>query len=623
MSQRLRVCLSSLLTLLVFASVAAASARTPNVSISLNPSVPSPELLGTSITWTATISGGQQGHTYDYQFSAAPQGQTQIVRDFDLPNSFVWVPWQKEGQYVVTVVVRDITSPPYTVYPPVSVNYQLNPIVTQNGQSAVNLTGHPLVALFSAGPCTAGHQIRVRFNQNGSQTTHTTNSLPCGSTSNNFLVAGMLPNTQYQMHWEEYAPGYLQSGSTLNFTTGHLPNNFPLAERFQVNIPSTGHDAAFPYVTFQFIPTLGQSFTYWPAATDLSGHVVWYHPGQALMTRAEVGGNYFTASYFKLNEYDLAGNQILGTNIGILNEQLQAKGFPAMTGLNNHETRRLPNGNILMMGSYDQTSTQYQGGTQQHPVDILGDMILVLDHNMQLLWAWDSFAHQDLSRTATLNDLCYHAAEGCPPFNQNYTTANDWTHANSVQLLADGNLLLSERAQDWVLKIAYANGSGDGHVIWRMGPYGDFTVLNPPSGSCGDPNVYPWFTHQHDAAFQVQRGITETMTVFDDGNTRHTQCGTGNSRGMVLSVSEPMHTVYIQTLADLGHYSVALGSAQLLIAPPNPIFTSFGNGLLFLPSDSALSEETNLAGTVVYELQGSQWSYRTYRSQDLYTPTLP
>ena len=390
-----------------------------------------------------------------------------------------------------------------------------------------------------------------------------------------------------------------------------------------VNIPATQHDAAFPVVIFHLTPAIGQIFTYWPAATDLSGHIIWYHHGQALLTRFQPGGYYFTMSYMTISEFDVAGHEVLETNLKILNEQLAAKGYPILSGLNNHETRILPNGNILVMGSRDEASTQYQGGTQQHPVDILGDVVMVLDHNMQLLWAWDSFAHQDLSRVATLGDLCYHLSAGCPPFNQNFTTANDWTHANAVQLTADGNLLLSERSQDWVLKINYANGTGDGHVMWRMGPFGDFTMLNPPQNPCGDPNVFPWFTHQHDAALQVQSGVTEIMTVFDDGNLRHQQCGTGNSRGMILSVSERNHTVYLQTLADLGHYSVALGSAQLLIAPPYPVYASFGNGLLYLPTNSAQGTETDTAGNIVYQIQANQWSYRTYRQRDLYTPTLP
>lgn len=616
-------CLAMLLATGLFVGIANGAQRSSNLTITLNRSLPSPELLDTSITWTAILQGAQQGHTYDYQFSAALQGQNQIVRDFDLPNSFVWVPWQVEGTYVVTVVVRDITQQPYTVYPPVSEQYVIRPVVTQSGQSAVNITSHPLVALFSAGPCTVGHSIRVRFTKNGGQNSSTTNAVPCSSSSADFLVAGMLPSTQYNMHWEEFATNYLNSGPDLGFTTGHLPNNFPIAERFRVNIPATGHDAAFPVVIFHLTPTIGELFTYWPAATDLSGNVIWYHPSQALLTRMQPGGTYFTMSYTVMSEYDLAGDLLLQTNIGILNEQLAARGYPTLSGLNNHETRILPNGNILMLGSYDQSSTQYQGGTQQHPVDILGDMILILDHNMQVVWAWDSFAHQDLSREATLDDLCYHLAAGCPPFNQNFPTANDWTHANAVQLTADGNLLLSERSQDWVLKINYANGSGDGHVMWRMGPYGDFTILNPPHQSCGDPNVYPWFTHQHDPAFQVQTGVTEVMTVFDDGNLRHTQCGTGNSRGIVLSVAEQTHTVYIQLEADLGQYSVALGSAQLLASPPNPLYASFGNGLLYLPSDAAESTETDLSGNLVYQQQSNGWSYRTYRARDLYTPTLP
>lgn len=612
----------SLWLVVVVLASAAVAARRPTVTITLSPSLPSPELLGSSITWTANVQG-QQGHTYDYQFSVTLAGQNQIVRDFNLPDSFVWVPWTVEGNYTVSVVVRDITQQPYIVYAPVSQQYMIQPIVTQQGQSAVNMTSHPLVALFSAGPCTVGHSIRVRFRQTTSSTSMTTNAVPCSTTSANFLVAGMLPNTQYDMHWEEFANNYLNSGPDLSFTTGHLPNNFPANEKWQVNVPATQRDAAFPVVLFQENPTIGQFLVYWAAATNLNGNVIWYHPGEALVTRMEPGGHYFTMSYTTFSEYDLAGHETLETNLEILNEQLAAKSYPIMTGLNIHETRVLPNGGFLILGSRDMSSTMYQGGTQQNPVDILGDMILVLDHNMQLVWAWDSFAHQDLSREATLNDVCYHLSQGCPPFSLSFTQANDWTHANAVQMTSDGNILLSERSQDWVLKIAYANGTGDGHLIWRMGPYGDFRILNPPQTLCGDPNVYPWFTHQHDAAFQAGIGATETFTVFDDGNLRHEQCGGGDSRGMVLSVVETTHTVYIQTQADLGGYSAALGSAQLLYSPGYGLTASFGNGLLYLPNPAAEATEVTLGGQIAYQLQGNGWSYRTYRMQDLYTPTLP
>jgi hypothetical protein len=324
------------------------------------------------------------------------------------------------------------------------------------------------------------------------------------------------------------------------------------------------------------------------------------------------------------SESDLAGNPILQTNIPRINEQLVAKGYPTINDFNKHETRRLPNGNLVMLGSRDVVSTKYQGGTQENPVDILGDMILLLDHNMQLIWAWDAFAHEDLSRKATLNDICTQGS-GCPRFNANFSQANDWLHSNAVQLTRDGNFLLSQRSQDFVIKVNYKNGQGDSSILWRMGPYGDFTITNPPKNTCGDPNVFPWFTHQHDAAFQAQsngpQSSLSVMTVFDNGSTRNEQCGGGqNSRGMMMLVNEANHTITYQILADLGGSSGAWGSAAMLVASDG-IYGSFGNG--GVGDQLARATEVDLNNNIVYDLQVDSWTYRIYRMKDLYTPTVP
>ena len=173
------------------------------------------------------------------------------------------------------------------------------------------------------------------------------------------------------------------------------------------------------------------------------------------------------------------------------------------------------------------------------------------------MWAWDSFAHQGrLNRLATDGDL---AGVG----------VTDWTHTNALQGTDDGNIIISERSQDMVLKINYAKGKGDGSVIWKMGAGLDFTIVNPPTNqTCnvasipGNPNVIPWFTHQHDAHFDFENeasgGGFMVLTIFDDGNTRNTNCpGTQNSRGMILLVDEASRQIYIQTSADLGGYSLA------------------------------------------------------------------
>ena len=595
-----------------------------SVTITLSPSVDSPQFLGTNVVWTATVQNGLKGHIYDYRFAVSFNNRIQIVRDFDRPNSFTWVPHTVEGTYQVIVTVRDVTRVPYTVYAPVSVQYVILPWVTAPGGSAVHPTSHPLVALFSGPPCQAGHSLLVRFSQAGLNVSSTTNSVACSQNSANFYVAGMLPSTQYMMHWEEIGLNFFAKGPDLPFTTGPLPANFPMPH-FTVNVPPTQHDAEYPVVLFQFFPT--GKVNDWPTATDLYGNVIWYLPASLWTTRMEPGGYLFgfPDNHTIFTEYDLAGNLVLQTTSQRINEQLVAKGYPTINDFNFHETRRLPNGDIMILGSRDVVSTMYQGGTQQNPVDIIGDMVLIMDHNLQLVWAWDSFAHEDLSRVATLDDICTHGGGGCPYFNNNFSQANDWLHTNSAQLTADGNIILSQRSQDFVIKIDYQNGLGDGSILWRMGPYGDFTILNPPKDSCGDPLVFPWFTHQHDAAFQSGTRLgMGVMTVFDDGNTRYVQCGDmGNSRGMAMIVSEPNRTVYMLTAADLGAFSGALGSADMLPASDG-IYFSFDNGASSDPNNQVtLQSEVDLTGKIVYQLQANSWSYRAYRLQNLYTPTTP
>ncbi len=596
-------------------------------SVTLTPSVASPQMLGTQVTWTAAVLNAPTGHTYGYQFRVTYSGQAQIVRDFSPTAVFTWVPHTVEGAYQVSVIVRDTTTTPYVLFAPVSVSFTLQPWVTAPlAAGAVNATPNSLVALFSGPPCATGHQMLVRFRPASSSTSMTTNMVPCSPQSANVLVAGMYPSTEYLMHWEEYnGTTLVNTGADLTFTTGPLPSAFP-KPTFQVNVPPTAHDAAYPVVLWQFVAS-----RFWSSATDLAGNVIWYSPN-VLIARMDLGGNYYSYGpngpfngTGTVTEYDLAGNAVLQTNLEILNEQLVAKGYPVMTAFNGHEVRYLPNGSLLLLGQRDIVSTSAQGGTTANPVDIVGDMVLVLDHNLQLQWAWDSFAHEDINRVATLHDTCNSSLCAFQD-NPSFTIANDWTHTNAAQGTADGNIILSQRSQDMVLKINYANGTGDGSVIWRMGAGLDFTILNPPSQTCGTPNVFPWFTHQHDPSFQFEDdasgGDFMLMTVFDDGNTRNAECpGTQNSRGIVLSVDEAARQVYIETSADLGGYSAFLGAAQLMTPEDGNIYANFDNPSV--GTGYAQSTETDLSGDIIYQLQVNSDAYRAYRLQNLYTPTLP
>ena len=126
---------------------------------------------------------------------------------------------------------------------------------------------------------------------------------------------------------------------------------------------------------------------------------------------------------------------------------------------------------------------------------------------------------------------------------------------------------------------------------------------------------YPWFSHQHDASFDSTD--PNKLLVFDDGNTRVMMQNQGYSRGQVLQVDEPNRMATLVVNADVGLYSLALGSAQKL---------SDGNyhfdfGYVVEPSGiHAYSIEVDSSGNVLYNIKASAPLYRSFRMTDMYTP---
>jgi hypothetical protein len=224
----------------------------------------------------------------------------------------------------------------------------------------------------------------------------------------------------------------------------------------------------------------------------------------------------------------------------------------------------------------------------------------VLNKEFQVVWTWDAFDHLDVHRGPILGDVCTGAP--CP-----LPGAVDWLHANSIAWSAkDGNLLISLRHQAWEIKIDYQHGSGDGHILWRLGKDGDFAVDST------DPS--PWFSYQHNVHYLDQK----TLLLFDNGNVRCLGVKPCNSRGQTWTVDEQTMTASLKLNIDLGNYSDALGSAERL---PNGNFV-FTSG--FLGTSNALtgqSIEVLPDGTEEYVLQGAAHEYRSYRVASLYGGT--
>lgn len=319
-------------------------------------------------------------------------------------------------------------------------------------------------------------------------------------------------------------------------------------------------------------------------------------------------------SYQALDVSSGAVSVLSTVTIGQVNQQLAARGLQQALDFD-HEVLQLPSGSITVISHEEelvpcsQYPTECWTGYTQPQVDIMGDQVIVLDSNGNLQWAWNPFScpncAQDLpiGIRAVLGEKCIQAApEYCAI--QLAPVADDWLHMNSIAYdPADGNLVVSIRHQDAIIKIAYQNGSGDGHIVWRLGYKGGFKMIN----SLGIPS--PWFSHQHDVEILSDNPLT--LSLFDNGNTRRSKDAAALSRVQILTVDETKHTVDIASNYDLPVYSSAYGNVQLL---------TNGNwwvlaGDIANPSGGAYSQgyELTPAGEVVYKMQFGRSEYRSWR----------
>jgi hypothetical protein len=592
------------------------------IQVDLVPSVGSPQPVGTPVVLMATATDPNPG-ILAYRYTVSGGGVSRIVRDFSQTNSLELAGVMVEGDYTVQVAVRNNRTQETAQ---TSMVFQFTSRVA-NGQPVVSATANPLVALFSAPACPQGSNMRVRFRS--LTVADATDWRPCNPQSSmNFYVAGMLQKTLYTMAAQTIGPQGISTGPSVFFMTGKGPSNLPVVTPV---LPGNAQSSLVDNVLLSDFLTGGASTGY-PVATDLYGHPIWYYAafnkplqGGGLLVRGLPGGNMLvlangtnssnaTRRFQILREIDLDGNALRETNATRIREQLAAMGVESSCVVGgsvcafsqfHHDAIRLPNGHTLAFGIEER---MFPAGTQGSPtpVDIIGDVIVDLDEDLQVVWYWDAFDHLDVNRAAVLGETCISGAQGCPLLFL-ASVANDWLHGNSIQYTSDHNLVVSLRHQDWVIKIDYRDGAGTGDVIWRLGPGGDFSIVST------DP--WPWFSHQHDAGFESNG----TFTVFDDGNTRVADNpGTPeDSRGQVYQVDESNRVATLVVNSDLGVYSPALGSAQLLSNGNYHFLPGFNSPG---PAEFSQSVEVLPNGTVNMRLQASPIAYRSFRMKSLYEP---
>lgn len=159
---------------------------------------------------------------------------------------------------------------------------------------------------------------------------------------------------------------------------------------------------------------------------------------------------------------------------------------------NRHDFQLLPDGQYLLLGSdtirMDLSDYVFKTGERGTPqTKVLSGVVQLLDAEKNLLFEWNA---KDHFRFADADTFFIH-----------YTDSwIDWTHFNSVEMDTDGNIIISVRHFNEIVKV----NRKDGSVMWRLG------------GKRNEFKTEGWtvpFYGQHD----VRRISNGHLTFLDNG----------------------------------------------------------------------------------------------------------
>ena len=479
----------------------------------------------------------------------------------------------------------------------------------------VEPTQNPQVALYTITPPAAAN-VTIQFGPTASYGRSTwAQGSPTSGGPVNIFVAGMLANSSYHMQATlQFGPGVSYTDADHAFATG----TFPTAELPSITATTTAGMTAQSGVELLDLLSVPATTKLAVAVTDLNGNVLWaYAPGTTVPAGVVPGpvkllpNGHFLIDFAEgladgldsvIQEVDLSGQIIWQLTAAQLNQDLAAA---TCTGCNitvvgtHHDFAILPNGHLVVIASTQQVVSG---------VTVTGDVLIDLDQNRKPVWLWNEFDHLDITRRPYMYP--------------------DWTHTNAVIYSPDdGDLIISMRHQNWLVKIAYANGNGSGDIVWHLGYQGDFTLLNA-DGSTAD--LTNWFFAQHGPSFTTPNTTGKYgLTVFDDGDDRGVAVVAGGTCGVtgqpacytdvpVLNIDETAMTATLAFDPIAPAYSFFGGNAEVL---KNGNLEYGLCATTALPKNNGAVLEVTQASPsqTVWELQvAGQFVYRGMRIPSLY-----
>ena len=333
------------------------------------------------------------------------------------------------------------------------------------------------------------------------------------NTNHELQVMRLRPGTTYcyQVFATSSAPG---TGSIVSdsfpgsFTTGPLPPGLAGASFQHVSGQQT-----YDLTLFDFNDTDFTGFI----AIDGNANVVWYYQ-HALPTFAVAQGDDHHLIFGEFEGAKFIEIRPDGTLVREVADTLENGVACAPAGRWHHESLLRPGERVYFLGS-EMRDVEINGEVRTQT----GDTIVLWDRDdgsISILATLFDLLDPKVDRTPASATMQGHYWKGCD-ISQSAPSddVEDWTHANSIWVGQEGNILVSLRHLNQIISIAPDFKS----IQWRLGgPGSDFSFPNPSDQ----------FYHQHTAS-QLPNG---NILLFDNGNTRPPEEGGMYSRALELEL---------------------------------------------------------------------------------------
>lgn len=309
-----------------------------------------------------------------------------------------------------------------------------------------------------------------------------------------------------------------------------------------------------------------------PMIVDDRGEVVWFHPlenASATTFRVQLYRGKPVLTWWQ-GQISNAG---IGAGVGVIYDSSYRQVAQVRAGngyqADLHEFLLTPQGSALI-SAYNPVPADLSSLGGPAAGTVVDSIVQEVDvATGRVLFEWHSLDHVALAESLI------------PPTAAPY----DYFHVNSIEVDADGNLLISARNTCAL----YTLGRRTGDVVWRLG------------GKQSDFDVSPaaTFRFQHDARVHPDGSIT----LFDDGPSPASPV----SRAIRLGVDRSERRAVLQGeyRHPEPHVAAAMGSAQVLA--DNSVVVGWGT----VPSVTQFAPD----GTVRFDANftGQAWNYRALR----------